>query len=193
MKAKLPYIANIFVLAFWLALAGLRLGQAWLERSLLIALLALQAGLVAYALVTRRSDIAHVPSGRKLAAWLSALLPFLMQVSGQPGIFQTILAVTGLLLTAWGLFSLGKSFGIAPADRGLVLHGPYRHLRHPIYTGELLAVLAVFINNQSPWNALVFGVLLINTLVRIRWEEHTVSGYRLYAHQVQWRLIPGLW
>ena len=44
MKEKLPYIANIFALAFWLALAGLRLGQAWIERSLLVALLALQAG-----------------------------------------------------------------------------------------------------------------------------------------------------
>ncbi|MEW5869134.1 MAG: methyltransferase [Chloroflexota bacterium] len=184
---------EILALSFWLFLAGLRLNQAWQQRSLLALLLTLQAGLVAYALTTRRSDIAQVPTFQKLVAWLSALLPFLLQVASQPGLIQVCLAGCGLTLAAWGLFSLGKSFGIAPADRGLVLNGPYKVLRHPVYAGELLAVFAILIGEPSPWNVLIFAILLITVLARIHWEERTLGGYSAYAGRVRWRLIPGLW
>lgn len=184
---------EILALSFWLFLAGLRLNQAWQQRSLLALLLTLQAGLVAYALTTRRSDIAQVPSSQKLVAWLSALLPFLLQVASRPGLIQVCLAGCGLALAAWGLLSLGKSFGIAPADRGLVLTGPYKVLRHPVYTGELLAVFAILTGEPSPWNVLIFAILLITVLARIYWEEHALGGYSAYAGRVRWRLIPGLW
>ena len=190
MRKQFP---EILALAFWLFVAGLRLGQAWQARNLLALLLTLQAGLVAYALAARRGDIAQVPGFQKLVAWLSALLPFLLQASIQPGIVQVGLAICGLALAAWGLLSLGKSFGIAPADRGLVLHGPYRFLRHPIYAGELLAVFAILAGAQSPWNAAVFGLLLLTVLARIGWEERTVSGYGSYTGRVRWRLLPGVW
>ena len=184
---------DILALAFWLFLAGLRLGQAWQQRSLLALLLTLQAGLVAYALTTRRDDLAQVPRFQKLVAWLSALLPFLLQVNSQPSLIQVCLAVCGLALAAWGLLSLGKSFGIAPADRGLIFHGPYQTLRHPVYAGELQSVLAILLGEPSPWNAIVFIALLFTVLARIRWEERALGGYGGYAHQVRWRLIPGLW
>ena len=193
MKSKIPQLTEILTLSLWLFLAGLRLHQAWMERCLLSLMLTLQAGLVAYALVTRRADVAQVPAHQKRVAWLSALLPFAMQVHGSPTLIQAGIAVSGLALAAWGLFSLGKSFGIAPADRGLILHGPYHYLRHPIYAGELLAVLAVLMGNPSPWNAGVVGVLLLSVLARIRWEEAAMGGYPGYARLVRWRLIPGVW
>jgi protein-S-isoprenylcysteine O-methyltransferase Ste14 len=193
MKSKTPQLTEIFALAFWLFLAGLRLGQAWQQRSLLALLLTLQAGLVAYALTTRRGDTAQVPCFQKLVAWLSAFLPFLLQVSIRPGLIQLCLAMCGLALAVWGMFTLGKSFGIAPADRGLIFHGPYHYLRHPIYAGELLAVLAIVLGEPSPRNAPTFTVLLLTVLARIRWEERALGGYGGYACQVRWRLIPGLW
>jgi len=193
MLKKAPLLTEIFVLSFWLFLAGLRLNQAWVERSLLSLMLTLQAGLVAYALTTRRADVAQVPVHQKRIAWLSALLPFALHVQGSPNFTQAGIAVAGLALAVWGLFSLGKSFSIGPADRGLILHGPYQTLRHPIYTGELLAVFAVLLGAPSPWNAGVVGFLLLTVLLRIRWEEHTLGGYSSYAHRVRWRLIPGLW
>jgi len=193
MKSKIPQLTEILTLSLWLFLAGLRLHQAWIERSLLSLMLTLQAGLVAYALTTRRADVAQVPVHQKRIAWLSALLPFALQVQGSPNFVQAGIAVAGLALAAWGLFSLGKSFGIAPADRGLIFHGPYHYLRHPIYTGELLAVFAVLVGAFSPWNAGVVGFLLLTVLLRIRWEEHTLGGYSGYARHVRWRLIPGLW
>jgi len=193
MPKTLPLLTEILVLSFWLFLAGLRLGQAWVERSLLSLMLTLQAGLVAYALTTRRADVAQVPVHQKRIAWLSALLPFALQVQGSPTFTQAGVAVAGLALAVWGLRSLGKSFGIAPADRGLVFHGPYKTLRHPIYAGEILAVFAVLLGAPSPWNAGVVGFLLLTVLLRIRWEERTLVGYSGYAHRVRWRLVPGLW
>ena len=193
MRKLLKQSPEILALAFWLGLAGLRLGQAWGQRSLLALLLTLQAGLVAYALTARRGDVARVPRFQKLVAWLSALLPFFLQIDQQPGLVQVVLAGCGLALAGWGLFSLGRSFGVAPADRGLVLNGPYRFLRHPIYAGELLAVFAILAGTQSPWNAAVFGLLLLTVLARIGWEERTVSGYGSYTGRVRWRLLPGVW
>ena len=186
-------MTDILALAFWLFLAGLRLGQAWVQRNPLALLLAVQAGLVACALAVRRSDVAQVPRLQKLVAWGSALLPFALQVEQQPGAFQVGMAVAGLALAVWGLGSLGRAFGVAPADRGLVLHGPYRLLRHPIYAGELLAVLAVLLGTETPWNALVVGLLLGAVLLRIRWEERALCGYSGYAQRTRWRLLPGVW
>lgn len=193
MKSKIPQLTEILTLSLWLFLAGLRLHQAWVERSLLSLMLTLQAGLVAYALTTRRADVAQVPVHQKRIAWLSALLPFALHVHGNPNFIQAGVAVAGLALAAWGLFSLGRSFGIAPADRGLVFHGPYKTLRHPIYAGEILAVFAILLGAPSPWNAGVVGILLLTVLLRIRWEERALGGYSGYARQVRWRLIPGLW
>ena len=34
--------------------------------------------------------------------------------------------------------ALGRSFGLAPANRGVVVRGPYTLVRHPIYTGYLV-------------------------------------------------------
>ena len=34
--------------------------------------------------------------------------------------------------------ALGRSFGVAPANRGIVVRGPYSFVRHPIYTGYLI-------------------------------------------------------
>ena len=42
----------------------------------------------------------------------------------------------------WALYSLsylGRRFSIVPEARGLVIDGPYRLARHPIYLGEILA------------------------------------------------------
>ena len=186
-------MTDIFALSFWLFLAGVRLAQAWQERSPVLALLMAQPGLVAYLLLTRRSDVAQVPLHRKAVAWTSALLPLGLQV-GQPASWLSLLVISGgLLLATWSLSSLGKSFGIAPADRGLVRCGPYRYLRHPMYAGELLAVLGATWRAWSAWNLALWSLLLLSVILRIHWEEQAVGGYAGYSHQVRWRIIPGVW
>jgi protein-S-isoprenylcysteine O-methyltransferase Ste14 len=179
-------------LAFWIFLGGLRLIDAWQNPQLIPLLLAVQAGLIAWRLGTRREQAGEVCWSQKMVAWLSALLPLVMQLSEETPVGRTITAV-GLLLVLWSLTTLGDAFGIAPADRGLVEIGPYRLVRHPMYLGELVSLLGALISNLSTWNIVLIHVLLLCLLLRIHWEEQVVDNYRVYARQVPWRMIPGIW
>ena len=186
-------IVNLIALSFWLFLAGLRLAQTWQSRSLVALLLTFQTGLVVYWLSGRRVEKVRAPRYQKAVAWLSAVLPFAFQVDELSGWLAAGVSLTGIAIAVWSLLSLGESFGIAPADRGLVQRGPYRLLRHPMYAGELLALLGTVWGSWSTWNIAIWAGLLSAVLLRIFWEERLLSGYTEYAYQVRWRLLPGVW
>ena len=192
MKAHLNSISAWIGLAFWIALCGLRLLDAWQNAHLVPALLAAQSGLIAWLLVTRSNQAVEAHWTQRLAAWISALLPLALRIREETPAGPVITAV-GLLLVLWALGTLGRSFGIAPADRGLVRDGPYRLVRHPMYLGELISLVGAVIGDPSAWNVALIHVLLLSLLLRIRWEERAVFNYGAYAGRVRWRLIPGIW
>lgn len=186
---------TILSLFLWVFVAGGYLLLSWREASLTAGLLALQALIVAAGLLHRREAKTAAPWGDQLIAWLSALLPLLLHLTQEtlPG---KSLNLAGLSLTVWALLTLakGRAFAIAPADRGLIAEGPYRFIRHPMYTGELLSVLGVvFFGNLTPWNLFLLLLLCLTLLRRIHVEEGLVSGYRSYTYLVRWRVLPGVW
>ncbi|MCX6082172.1 MAG: isoprenylcysteine carboxylmethyltransferase family protein [Chloroflexi bacterium] len=127
---------------------------------------------------------------------LAALLPVLgMKFPSLAGtrpeavsLVWTLVGGAGYLLILWSLARLGRRFGIAPADRGLVVSGPYCFVRHPMYTGELLLRLALCAGTSGA--PLVISVLLYIQVLRALREERVIAGYEKYANQVRWRLIP---
>ncbi len=173
----------------WSGLAGLRLLDAWQNARLIPALLAAQSGLVAWLLVVRNRQATETAWLHKTVAWVSALLPLSIPIDHEILAGQ-IVNCSGLLLVLWSLFTLGPSFGIAPGDRGLVVGGPYRIIRHPMYLGELIALIGAVSGDPSPWNFALLSILLFALLLRISWEEQSVTNYGAYASQVRWRLIP---
>ena len=51
-----------------------------------------------------------------------------------------------------GKLSLGRSFGLIPANRGVVSTGVYRFVRHPIYLGYLITHVGFVVANPTMWN-----------------------------------------
>jgi protein-S-isoprenylcysteine O-methyltransferase Ste14 len=104
--------------------------------------------------------------------------------------------VLGTLWTIWSLATLGRCFGLFPEVRGLVLRGPYRLVRHPVYLGELASAVGLLIARPDP---LVFGLFALFALLqygRTVYEERALaaafpSDYPAYAQRVP-RLVPGL-
>ncbi len=104
----------------------------------------------------------------------------------------------GLALRWTSVIYLGRLFtydvAIA-ADHRVIDSGPYRHVRHPAYTGSLLTFVGLGICGANALALLVLVVpIALAFLRRIGIEEAALesalgSRYRDYARRT-WRLIP---
>jgi protein-S-isoprenylcysteine O-methyltransferase Ste14 len=106
------------------------------------------------------------------------------------------LQVAGLALCAAAFVALGRSFGFAPADRGVRRGGPYAIVRHPIYASYVLLQLGYLLQSLSMRNAVVMIFVCACNVGRIRAEERflaTGTEYASYQAAVRWRLVPGIW
>ncbi len=121
------------------------------------------------------------PDGAHLPGWIAAGLG---------------LQLTGLALCVTSFFALGRSFGFAPAYRGLSRRGPYAIVRHPIYASYFLLQLGYVLQSISVRNAFVMLFVCGCSVGRVRSEERflTATGhYDEYRAAVRWRLLPGVW
>ena len=106
-----------------------------------------------------------------------------------------MVSAAGLCLVIAGKLTLGRSFGIVPANRGVVAAGPYLLVRHPIYTGYLVTHAAFVAAHPTLWNLAI--VLIADTALVARGliEERVLAldeRYRAYCSRVGWHLVPGL-
>jgi len=107
-----------------------------------------------------------------------------------------VLLIAGLAFAICSVAVLGRCFGILPDVRGLVTRGPYRLVRHPLYLGELTAVLGIVLGSRRP--LLAGGTWLVCVglqLARTSYEERNIRAefpqYDEYAARTK-RLIPGV-
>ena len=124
--------------------------------------------------------------------------PLLRATKGEgllPDVVTTVISGIGLALVIVGKLTLGRSFGIAPANRGVVVRGPYNVVRHPIYAGYLVTHIAFFVANPGPWNAAVVVIGDSALVIRALIEERVLGGdegYQAYCRRVGWHLVPGV-
>ncbi|NVB38502.1 isoprenylcysteine carboxylmethyltransferase family protein [Pseudenhygromyxa sp. WMMC2535] len=110
------------------------------------------------------------------------------------------LVAAGYALVFWVLRTNSYASRTIEVDAGqrVIDTGPYAWIRHPMYTGVLVMMLASPLALGSLWALLPFALLLPPLLVwRIRGEERVLGeqlvGYASYCARVRWRLIPGIW
>jgi protein-S-isoprenylcysteine O-methyltransferase Ste14 len=85
-----------------------------------------------------------------------------------------VLTAAGLGLTIWARRVLGTNWSAMPSiktDHELIQRGPYRLVRHPIYTGLLLAVFGSGLAGGRVWNLCVVGMAAILLIVKLKAEE----------------------
>jgi protein-S-isoprenylcysteine O-methyltransferase Ste14 len=107
-----------------------------------------------------------------------------------------ILGAIGLSVFVWAKQTLAAAYSPcfeSYVPPGLVRSGIYAHVRHPIYSANLLLLLGLALASGSSWlflNLLVLGAYYVPAALR---EEKVLSSsfpeYRLYL-QESWRFLP---
>lgn len=129
-----------------------------------------------------------------MAGGVIGLLALRAVYSPSPFVIGPQVAAIGLMI--WARITFGRRSFHAAANAtvgGLVTSGPYRYIRHPIYTAVCGFVTASVLGHPS-WPAGVCGgIVLAGALLRIHCEEILVTAqypeYREYAARTR-RMIP---
>jgi protein-S-isoprenylcysteine O-methyltransferase Ste14 len=110
-----------------------------------------------------------------------------------------LMTVAGLLFACWARAMLGRNWsGVVQLkqDHELIEAGPYRHVRHPIYSGLLLAFLGTALM-IGEWRALLaLAIIALSFWRKLRLEERWLGeyfgdAYADYMRRVK-ALVPGL-
>jgi len=126
--------------------------------------------------------------------------PVLWTVTPALGWSMVTLTAAGIAFAWWARIHLGKlwSGGVERmADHRVVDTGPYRLVRHPIYTGLLLALVGTALA-IAEWRAiLAVAFALVSFVRKLRVEERWMreqfgESYRAYCQRTD-ALVPFVW
>jgi protein-S-isoprenylcysteine O-methyltransferase Ste14 len=105
-----------------------------------------------------------------------------------------ILLIAGLIIAIAARRTLARNWSGAVAlkeDHELITTGPYKYVRHPIYTGMLLMISGTALSVATLGACIGFFIILVGVLLKLRQEEalltkHFSQGYLSYKN------APGL-
>ena len=126
--------------------------------------------------------------------WTGPLPPVLVYTAAA-------LVILGNALAVWA--SVRNKFFSATVriqddrDHTVVSDGPYRFVRHPGYAGMITYVICqpLMLGSLVALVPAVItaGLFLLRTSLEDRTLQEELTGYREYAGQVRYRLVPGVW
>jgi protein-S-isoprenylcysteine O-methyltransferase Ste14 len=132
------------------------------------------------------------PNFLGLPAWPSSF-------AGPSALLGMLMLLAGALFAGWGVLALGHNLTPLPApkeDSHLVVNGPYKYARHPIYGGIAIAAFGWALNVQGTFTLLLAAALFVlfdfKASREEAWLRERYANYAAYAYKVK-RLIPFLY
>ncbi|HEX2993319.1 MAG TPA: isoprenylcysteine carboxylmethyltransferase family protein [Anaerolineales bacterium] len=113
------------------------------------------------------------------------------------GTLLTILGIAGMFYCRHYLGKFWTAETNLHKNHQIVDTGPYRFVRHPIYTFAILMYLGLGLTFLSPENLLFVAAIIAAYILKTNDEDAFLAknllGYREYKSRIRYRLIPGLW
>ena len=164
-----------------------------------LLLLASELLVAVFTMTRRRTNDVNRSVKALVLTGTSVLGPALLRASTgnalAPDALTVSVSAVGLMIVVAGKLTLGRSFGIVPANRGVVTGGPYDLVRHPIYLGYMITHLAFLVAHPSLQNLIVIAIADAALVARALVEEQTLEKddrYQAYCRRVGWHLVPGV-
>ncbi|MEZ4860842.1 MAG: isoprenylcysteine carboxylmethyltransferase family protein [Caldilineaceae bacterium] len=214
----LLFLLLCLALALFLAAGTLRFWQAWLYLAvfflctLLITIYLINYDQRLLASRVQAGPTAETQTAQQVIQSLASLLfiglfvvpglDFRFHWSTVP-VLISLVADSLVALSFWIVFLVFRENSYTSAvievasEQTVIISGPYRLVRHPMYAGASLLLIFTPIALGS-WVALPLALLLIVVIaLRAREEEKflvaNLPGYAEYRQQVRYRLIPFIW
>ena len=194
--SRLDRFEQVTIVLLWLLLAWRVLHS---PNAFAPLVLVTETTVMAFVLIRRPTENISLKLGDWLMAITATYAPLLVVPAGSPVPLLAPLAVAlwgfGTLVQFSGKLFLRRSFGIAPANRGIKTDGLYRFVRHPIYAGYLFGHIGTLLLIPSPTNFAIYAIGWWAQILRIIAEERLLSEdplYRAFMQKTRWRLIPGV-
>jgi protein-S-isoprenylcysteine O-methyltransferase Ste14 len=135
------------------------------------------------------------------AAVIATLAPFPLPFfrSDPPGTVRQLAAdlllLAGTAGSVWSLWFLGRNLSVIAQARAVTDRGPYRLVRHPLYTAEMISALGLAVAAGTAASFVAWPVLCAMQVYRARREEQvllrTLPAYHDYRARTP-ALVPGL-
>lgn len=151
-------------------------------------------GIVIFARLAKEAKLDFITATSTAAATFYFL--FLSFGGGTELLPMSVAVIIQSLSIIWQIYAklcLGLSFGLLPANRGIVTTGAYRVVRHPIYFGYFVNHMAFLLSVFSLYNLGIFVAMYAFQAIRI-WQEEKVLlndvAYQEYTKKTKYRFIP---
>src|SRR5262249_15424229 len=129
-------------------------------------------------IVRRKASVVDRSVPGTLTTIISIAAPFFVRAGDVAGLMPdpvtASISIAGLAVIIAGKLTLGRSFGLVPANRGVVDGGPYAVVRHPIYAGYLVTHAAFVLAHPTGWNLAILITADVSLVVRALFEERVL-------------------
>jgi len=146
---------------------------------------------------TATSDSLTAHAAAITATWLVFVLPLLHGAPPTPGrqAVADVLLCCGMVWAVWSLRCLDRNLSVLAQARDVVVRGPYRWVRHPLYVGEMVSSLGLAIAVNSYWALGLWIAMCVLQIYRAVREEQVLlrvlPAYRGYQRRTA-ALLPGV-